>query len=104
MTDRRIAASDKAPPHRVESAGGLAHEEASPVSRRKATPGIEVRERAGGTTYRAVVFDKRTGRKRSKTFATITAAKLWRTDAGAALRAGTTASRCLSPSAASRCW
>ena len=51
--------------------------------------GIEIRKRSGGTTYRAVVFDKTTGRKRSKTFSTITAAKQWRTDAAAALRAGT---------------
>jgi hypothetical protein len=59
------------------------------MSTRKAT-GIEVRERADGTkTYRAVVFDKRTGRKRTKTFLTITAAQRWRSDAEAALRAGT---------------
>jgi integrase len=51
--------------------------------------GIEIRKRSEGTTYRAVVFDKTTGRKRSKTFSTITAAKQWRTDAAAALRART---------------
>src|SRR4051794_23064308 len=51
--------------------------------------GIETRKRNGRTVYRAVVYDKTTGRKRSKTFETITAAKQWRTDATVALRAGT---------------
>ena len=41
------------------------------------------------TVYRAVVFDKRTGHKCSKTFDTITAARQWRDDARVALRAGT---------------
>lgn len=51
--------------------------------------GIETRKRNGRTAYCAVVYDKTTGRKRSKTFDTITAAKQWRTDAAGALRTGT---------------
>lgn len=51
--------------------------------------GIETRASHGRTVYCAVVFDKATGRKRSKTFNTITAAKQWRRDAAVALRAGT---------------
>jgi integrase len=51
--------------------------------------GIETRLRRGRTVYCAVVYDKATGKKRSKTFTTITAARQWRTDAMAALRAGT---------------
>jgi integrase len=59
------------------------------VSKPKATPGIEPRQSRGRTVYRAVVWDKRSGGKITKTFATITAAKQWRTDAKAAIRAGT---------------
>jgi len=56
--------------------------------------GIETRTSRGTTVYCAVVYDKQTGRKRSKTFTTITAARQWRNDAMTALRAGTmTASR-----------
>lgn len=51
--------------------------------------GIEIRKRDGGTVYRAVVHDKATGKRISKTFPTISAAKSWRQDAYAALRAGT---------------
>jgi integrase len=51
--------------------------------------GIEKRQRQGRTVYCAVVFDKQTGKKRSKSFDTVTAARLWRTDTMAALRAGT---------------
>jgi integrase len=54
----------------------------------KAT-GIEVRERRGRTVYCAVVYDKQTGKKQSKTFDNVTAARLWRTDTTAALHAGT---------------
>ncbi len=42
-------------------------------------------------TYQAHVFDKRTGRRIRKTFATKTAARLWRQDALVALRQGTLA-------------
>lgn len=58
------------------------------VSKIKPT-GIEIRKRDGGTVYRAVVHDKATGKRISKTFPTISAAKSWRQDAYAALRAGT---------------
>ena len=51
--------------------------------------GIETRKRNGRTAYCAVAYDKTTGRKTSRTFDTITAAKQWRTDTVAALRAGT---------------
>jgi integrase len=51
--------------------------------------GIETRSSRGRTVYRAVVFDKATDRKRSKTFPSVTAARQWRNDAMAALRAGT---------------
>lgn len=52
------------------------------------TTGIETRTSRGSTVYCAVVFDKRTGRKRSKTFPTVTGARQWRNDAMASLRAG----------------
>ena len=51
--------------------------------------GIERRQCRGATVFCAVVYDKTTGRKTSKTFDTITAARQWRTDAMSALRAGT---------------
>src|SRR3954469_7522015 len=51
--------------------------------------GNETRTSRGHTVYCAVVFDKHTGRKRSKTFTTVTAARQWRDDAKVALRAGT---------------
>jgi hypothetical protein len=53
------------------------------------TPGIEVRQRNGRNTFRAVVYDQRSRKKLSRTFDTITAARRWRTDAQAALSAGT---------------
>jgi hypothetical protein len=50
--------------------------------------GIDERKRGDGkTAYQAHVFDKRTGKRIRKTFDTKTAAKQWRTDAMAALRA-----------------
>ncbi len=63
----------------------------------KATPGIDVRHARDcarepcscSPAYQAHVFDKRTGKRVRKTFATKTAAKLWRQDALVALRAGT---------------
>ena len=51
--------------------------------------GIETRNRNGRTVYCAVAYDKTTGRKTSRTFDTVTAAKQWRTHAIASLRAGT---------------
>lgn len=39
--------------------------------------------------FQAEVYDKRTGRRPRRTFSTVTAARRWRTDAQAALRAGT---------------
>jgi integrase len=65
-----------------------AHDTWSTVSKRKATPGIEVRERRGGTVYLAVVWDKGAGRKITRTFDTLTGAKQWRADAIAAVGAG----------------
>lgn len=51
--------------------------------------GIDERKRGDGkTAYQAHVFDKRTGKRIRKTFDNKTAAKQWRTDAMAALRAG----------------
>src|SRR5688500_2991709 len=51
--------------------------------------GIDVRKRGDGKlAYQAHVFDKRTGKRIRKTFETKTAAKQWRTDAMAAMRAG----------------
>jgi integrase len=85
---RRIARPNQDTPAPSGTAGGSAHEEASPVSKPKATPGIEVRQRRGRTVYRAVVYDKSAGRRLSKTFDTITAAKLWRSDAISAIGAG----------------
>lgn len=59
------------------------------MSTSKPIQGIERRERSGGrVVYCAIAYDAQTGRKLSKTFDTITAAKRWRTDALAALRAG----------------
>lgn len=57
------------------------------MSSRKPT-GIEARQRRGRTVYRAVVYDKAAGRKITKTFDTITAAKQWRADAMAAVASG----------------
>jgi integrase len=54
-------------------------------------PGIEVRRTRSGPSYRAEVFDHRTGKRRYKAFPTLAAAKGWRTDALAAIRAGTLA-------------
>jgi integrase len=51
--------------------------------------GIEKRERRGRTVYCAVAYDKSTGKKISKTFENVTAARQWRSDAMSALRAGT---------------
>ena len=59
------------------------------MNKAKRTPGIETRHRNGRTVFCAIAYDKTTGRKRSKTFETITAAKQWRADAITALRAGT---------------
>lgn len=53
--------------------------------------GIDIRERKDGKAYQANVWDARNNRRIRKTFATRTAAKQWRTDAMAALRAGTLA-------------
>jgi Phage integrase, N-terminal SAM-like domain len=51
--------------------------------------GIDERTRSDGkTAYQAHVFDKRSGKRIRKTFDNKTAAKQWRTDAMAALRAG----------------
>jgi integrase len=69
------------------------------MSRRKATPGIDVRHRktclgarADGKcctpSYQAHIYDARTGKRIRKTFPTKTAARLWRNDAMAALRSG----------------
>jgi integrase len=72
------------------------------MSAPKRTPGIDVRHskkcssRTGGRckrpecepTYQAHVFDKRSGRRVRKTFSTISAAKLWRSDATHALKQG----------------
>lgn len=63
-----------APIGRVASAAGCA----APTGRCTCTP-----------TYRATAYDARTGRRVHKTFATRSAAKLWRQDAIVALRAGT---------------
>jgi integrase len=55
--------------------------------------GIDERKRGDGrTAYQAHVFDKRTGKRIRKTFDNKTAAKQWRNDAMAALRAGTMSS------------
>lgn len=59
---------------------------------RKHIPGIEPRKsKSGKVTYRAIAFDARTGRKLSKSFPTQTAARRWKIDAEAAIRAGTLA-------------
>ena len=66
---------------------------------RKPTPGIEVRHGRGcpgvnggackcDPTFRAWVFDKRTGGKARKTFPTLSAAKQWRSDAIGEVRRG----------------
>lgn len=63
------------------------------------TPGIDVRHRSAcpgpradgrccAPGYRAEVYDHRAGKKVRRTFATRTAAKLWRQDALVALRQG----------------
>jgi hypothetical protein len=52
--------------------------------------GIDERVRKDGKpSYQAHVWDARNGRRIRRTFDTKTAAKQWRTDAMAALRAGT---------------
>lgn len=67
----------------------VAHDtEWSTVSKPKSTPGIEVRHRRNRTVYLAVVYDKRAGRKITRTFDTLAGAKQWRADAIAALGAG----------------
>src|ERR1700760_3699857 len=64
------------------------------------TPGIRVRHARHGApkkgarcsckpTYQAQAYDARAGRQVWRTFPTISAAKLWRTDAQVALRRGT---------------
>ena len=69
------------------------------MSKPKPTPGIEVRHARGcgavngsrcscAPTYRATVFDKRTGRRMRRTFPNVSAAKRWREDAIVALRRG----------------
>lgn len=74
----------------------------------KATAGVDVRHtrtgatRTGGEcsctpTFQAHVFDKRTGKRLRKTFATKTAAKLSRQDALVALRAGTLRPAAMAP-------
>lgn len=50
--------------------------------------GIEARKRRGRTVYRAVVYDRSTAKRLSKTFDTLAGAKQWRADAIAALNAG----------------
>ncbi len=79
------------------NAPGQAHNDWSDVSSPKPTPGLRARharrcaypERCDCTpAWEAFVFDKRTERKIRKTFATKTAAKLWRQDALVALRRG----------------
>lgn len=73
------------------------------MSTAKSTPGIDVRHRktcpgarADGRcckpTFQAHVFDARSGKRIRRTFATRTAAKLWRQDAVTALRQGDSAS------------
>jgi integrase len=59
------------------------------VRHRKACPGARADGKCCTPTFRAHVFDARNGRRIRKTFATKTAAKQWRTDAQAAIRAGT---------------
>src|SRR4051812_47242283 len=70
--------------------------------------GIDVRHRKActnprddgkccGASYQAHVFDARTGQRIRKTFPTKTAARLWRQDAMAAIRAGETSA--LTPTA-----
>lgn len=55
----------------------------------KRTPGIEQRTAKDGTvSFRATVFDKRTGKRTNRTFPNLTAAKRWREDATVALRRG----------------
>ena len=51
--------------------------------------GIEVRKRSNRTVYRAVVYDKNSDRKLTKTFDTLAGARGWRADAMSALAAGT---------------
>jgi integrase len=54
-----------------------------------ATQGIRKRKGKRGVTYEASAYDKRTGRKRRKTFATLAAAKSWRADALRQVEQGT---------------
>ena len=79
------------------NAPGQAHNDWSDVSSPKPTPGLRERHARGCASparcdctpaWEAFVFDKRTERKIRKTFATKTAAKLWRQDALVALRRG----------------
>src|SRR5687768_2019744 len=71
---------------------------------KKPTPGITVRHARGcptttdraaacrcSPTFQAHVWDRRSGRRIRKTFATLAAAKMWRSDALPALRRGTMA-------------
>ena len=78
-------------------AGTQTHDEGPDVSRPKPSLGIEERHARGCArdpctctpTWRAHLFDKRTGKRVRRTFPTKTAAKLWRQDAAVALRRGT---------------
>jgi integrase len=64
------------------------------VRHRKSCPGHRDDGKCCRPTYQAHVWDANGGRRVRRTFSTITAARQWRTDAQAALRAGTmTASR-----------
>lgn len=59
------------------------------VRHRKSCPRPRQDGKCCQPSYQAHVFDKRTGKRIRKTFSTRTAAKNWRTDALAALKAGT---------------
>jgi integrase len=87
MTGRKVGITSKRAGDAI-NAPAPAHEGVIFMSKAKATPGIEVRQRASGTVYRAVVYEKRTDSKRSKTFATLAGAKQWRHDAISAIGAG----------------
>lgn len=78
-------------PRVADTTGGMAQEDDLPMQAHRKHPGVEVRRTRNGTTYRAEVFDGRTRKRRYKTFPTLAAAKGWRTDVLAAVRAGTIA-------------
>jgi integrase len=75
----------------------VAHDERGDVSKRNASQGITERHARSCTaspctctpTFKAQVFDARVGKRITKTFSTITAARQWRQDAASAIRAGT---------------